>query len=234
MEIEVEGSRGNVYVVDTERVSCTCADFRFRCCHNQITSEARQCKHLRQIYKDHPELMPDEVARAMRRIDEAIERISNKQTITFPSALLESYLSLINSFISWEMSAIGDYAQGKQNCEDLTIIVKKSSFERTQLDTALDFIGQISEEDEEHIVVLADGYFPVKFLIVPDEKYILKLFFGTTKKETLVKLQNISNGIGISISPDGIIDQNGIDISNNLKSISDIYTLLNVKPENFR
>ena len=58
MIIEVEGSAEQPYKVDTENLTCTCPNFRFKCRHFSMDNPDRLCKHLHEVFEKHPELKP--------------------------------------------------------------------------------------------------------------------------------------------------------------------------------
>lgn len=233
MKIEIEGSRGNVYTVDTEEVSCTCADYRFRCCRAPITSEARQCKHLRSVYSEHPEYMPGIVARAMKELDSKIEAVTNNSKIKYTRSLVESYYSYYKSELELSgiksLKVIGDFAKGEQDCSELIFLIKET--ENNYLQTIENctelFGGEIVEKKESVIDIMVDGFFPIKFIICSEETYIPKYFFGSNDHGEISRVLDRAWFLGYNFSDEGLINQDGLPVK--LFSIDQLYKQLDLQ-----
>lgn len=225
MKFTVQSSRGGEYIVDTDSVTCTCPDFRFRCCHKQITSEARQCKHIRQIFSEHPELIPSEVASAMRRLDKKLEVLTNDNSITFLRILLESYSSVLKDYLTMNIYVVGDFAKNLHDCKSLDYIVKKSEFDKAQIDNIIELIGEEQEISDNKLTLLGDGYIPINFFIVDDEIFVYKYFFLSNTEDEIERVVNRANVLGYTLTPDGFSSEKEIPT---IKTLKDLYNFLNI------
>lgn len=225
MIITVHASRGNnSYQVDTDEVTCTCPDFRFRCCHFPVTSEKRQCKHLRGIYKESPNLMPPIVANAMRQLDEQLNKISNDSNLTFPRDLIESYHTLMTTYLNWHLIAVGDFAKGESQCFGLNYIMNCHDYKRSDLDAVIDLIGELVTDEEDYVRLLGDGFVPITISKCSEFELLFKQLFGTTKEDELQKLVDRAAQLGYILNPTGLGGYSGEKIQN----IEELYKILDL------
>lgn len=206
MIVDVQGSHENVYQVNTDEVSCTCADYRFRCCRQPRTSEGRQCKHIREVFKEHPEYMPDDVARAMKLIDSQIEAVTNSHTVTFPKVIVETYYTLICQTLSnYEIFVIGDYFKDLQNVTGIELVLESETSPEGDL-SLLDGVMSLSKthEGDHYLDYKIDNMIPLRIWYLTGERFVLTVLFGQSDKEEINTLVTLANAKGLSLSPTGL------------------------------
>ena len=204
MIVEVEGSRGNIYHVNTEEVTCDCKDFRFRCSRQPRLSEAHQCKHLRQVYSEHPEYMPDDVARAMKVLDNKIEQATNGSS-SYPKAIAETYITLLQSLCTKEIVPINEVLQNVQNISMLEFVMNSKESPAADIES-IDGIISLNKtaETDQYLEYEFDGILPCRIWHGSGEEFICRVLFGTESLSNMDNLVHRASQKGWVLTPRGL------------------------------
>lgn len=155
MEYKVLSSDGETeYIVDTEKVTCTCPQFMYRCSHKPIDSEDRLCKHIAKVFEDHPESIPARLQKEYANADMSGKDPDGK--IRYPRSLFDLYVTSIKSAmlqfpnIIARFEVCGSYRRLAPRVSDLDILIELSAdynidiWESTEPDHDDDYIRCIN------------------------------------------------------------------------------------------
>lgn len=116
------------YDVDTEKVTCTCAQFTYRCAHKPIDSEDRLCKHIAKVFNEHPESIPPRLQKEYVNVDMSGKDPDGKTR--YPRGLFDLYVSSIKSVVEkfpnifLRSEVCGSYRRLAPKVSDLDILVE--------------------------------------------------------------------------------------------------------------
>lgn len=225
MIFQVKGSGGKEYSVDSEEVTCTCPDFFYRRSFNQKYSRNRLCKHLVQVYNDHPEIKPFEVP---------FSNETSKSMDQYPSITreeIEEHVSLsINALNMYEdkvkFSQVGDYVIGKSEVSDGIRFYLSTEEPFIKLS---EFFGRMTFSDPTFISDLKSnfvitGRISIEIVKFPYEELYTRSLFHNSGKSEILRLIRSAYVLGFELSLHGIIDNQGRSVIPN--SEVDIYNML--------
>lgn len=155
MEYKVLSSDGETeYIVDTEKVTCTCPQFMYRCSHKPIDSEERLCKHIAKVFEDHPESIPTRLQHEYSQADMSGKDPDGKTR--YPRGLFDLYVNSIKSAMNQFPNIIarfevcGSYRRLSPRVSDLDILIELSAdydidvWESTESDHTGDYLRCIN------------------------------------------------------------------------------------------
>ena len=87
---EIKSDSGKTYKVDTDKVTCSCADWQYRRRHYPNGSIDHLCKHLRALLEEDPKLFPSEYHQKKDEFDENAVVMDDK--IRYPRVMFDSYV----------------------------------------------------------------------------------------------------------------------------------------------
>jgi len=132
MEYKVLSSDGETeYTVDTEKVTCTCPQFMYRCSHKPIDSEDRLCKHIAKVFEEHPESVPTRLQHEYAQADMSGKDPDGK--VRYPRGLFDLYVSSIKSTLAQfnqivsKFEVCGSYRRLASRVSDLDILIQLDS-----------------------------------------------------------------------------------------------------------
>jgi len=232
MKVEVKGSSEFPYIVDTKEVTCTCANFRYRCRHFSITHENRICKHIQQVFDEHPELKPSELIFTDRIQGSVIE----DGKVRYPRSAFSMYIKEISSVIEAFSNIIERYeicGSYRRMCDkisdlDYLIVIKEGS----DIDIFYDYLevtygySKLWRGDLKASYMI-DGYVQVDFKVVPRESWAYSTLHYTGSKEENIRLRRRANDMGLSLSEYGLKDHEG-NLVAELETEKSIYEYLSL------
>ena len=87
---EIKSDSGKTYKVDTDKVTCSCADWQYRRRHYPNGSIDHLCKHLRALLEEDPKLFPSEYHQKKDEFDENAVVMDDK--VRYPRVMFDSYV----------------------------------------------------------------------------------------------------------------------------------------------
>lgn len=212
MKFEVKGSGSTPYVVDTEELTCTCPNWRFKCRHFSKDNEGRLCKHLLKVIEEHPEYTPD-VLRQREQVERQMSIANSDGEIRLPLAIYDNYVQGIRSCL-WEicpkLGVCGEYRRGISPCNAPDIIVSTDK-DIHYLINALSIIGDINVDrnDESSADFTVDGIVPLKLHIVRDNSWESSVLFTTGPGDYVLKCIRAAGDKQYFLSKSGLCDSHG-------------------------
>lgn len=212
------------WIIDTEKVTCTCPDFKFRRSKFSKDSEERRCKHLREAMKNVPTKTSQHWSEKKRHPRTIVEPIAKKV-----AALLSLHHS-IEKFVF-----CGSYRRGKDTIGDLDILVVKINDNWDDNKSILKTIEANSEKvmvsGNQKTSVLMNGV-QIDIRFVKSKNFVFQQMHATGSKDENIRLRAIAKRKGMQLSEYGLFkEKESIPCS----CEEDVYRALGipyVKPEN--
>lgn len=239
MEVKVLSSNGeSEYIVDTEKVTCTCANFKYRCSHFTADREERICKHINQVFTEHPEWKPISLVKAEKEMDMGGKDSDGK--VRYPRGVFDLYVadikSALNQFIkSGKLSKFeicGSYRRLAEKVSDLDILMDcneddwNSILEYFENILGYSLITEIGKGDRK-AAYLVDGFVHVDFKRIEDASWPFALMHFTGSKYTNINLRRKANKMGYKLNEYGLFSVDTEEPLNmNLKTEEDVYKFL--------
>lgn len=217
MKFEVKGSSVNPYVVDTEEITCTCPNWKYKCRHHPIDSESRLCKHLIQVFNDHPELKPGWMIRQESSLNEATTTDPDGK-VRYPRSIFDIYVSDIKSVLGQYSTEIkkyefcGSYRRLAEKVADIDVLLVVN--EGQTAEELFDYLENILEYKKilrgpVRASYIIDGYIQVDFKVVPEGAWAFSLCHFTGSKVENIRLRRRASDMGYSLSEYGFKDSTG-------------------------
>lgn len=227
----ISNSKGTNYVIDTESLTCTCPDFRYRRIHYPFDDENRICKHLAKFMDEHPESKPIHLIKA---VDSKIPVESPDGKVRYARVIFDSYVSTIRSTLNQfpevlKFEFCGSY---RRKCElvsdlDVLIILKDNSNAEAifnYFENSLQYVKMWRGPIKAGYTV--DGFIRVDFKIIPNESWAYALCHFTGSKLENIRLRRRASDLGYKLNEYGLFDQNNNPIHDKLTDEKDIYGFL--------
>lgn len=220
MIIEVQGSSSTPYKVDTEKVTCTCPNFRYRCSHFSVDSENRLCKHLREVYEQHPELASVAIQIVLGKYaDTTMEPTEDPDGKTrYPISFFDSYVFDIKSIMKNYSQDIdkyefcGSYRRRAERVSDLDVLIvlKDGHSPEDMLNYCEQIMGyeRLWRGDKKASYKI-DGIVQVDFKFVPADSWAFATMHFTGSKNYNIMCRQKSLQLGYSLSEYGFKDKDG-------------------------
>jgi len=236
MEYKVLSSDGETeYTVDTEKVTCTCPQFTYRCAHKPIDSEERLCKHIAKVFEEHPELIPARLQHEYSQADMSGKDPDGKTR--YPRTLFDLYVTALKSTINQFSNIIerfeicGSYRRLASRVSDLDVLLELKP--NTKWDSFLDYLENILRykliqeigRGDAKAAYMVDGFVHIDFMSITHESWPFALLHFTGSKGTNIDMRRRANQLGYTLNQYGLTDENGITVEG-LNTEKDIFEFL--------
>lgn len=214
MIFEIQGSGKEPYKVDTEKLTCTCPNFRFRCSREASTSPNRLCKHLQQVFEEHPELAPTWMN--ARLPDEVGMTPDSDGKTRYSRIFFDVYVYDLKAVFSHFSTQIkkyefcGSYRRLADRCSDLDVLLVLNEgftadelFDYLQNVMGYELIKNIGRGSKK-AAYLIDGMVHVDFKVIPEESWPFATLHFTGSKENNIKMRQKALSLGYSLSEYGL------------------------------
>jgi DNA polymerase/3'-5' exonuclease PolX len=232
MEIKVQGSRKEPYMVDTEKITCTCPHFKFRSRNFSIDNENRLCKHLLKVFDEHPEQKPAIIS----KLDSGSSNIDKDGKIRYSRQVFDQYVSEIRSVLqSFSIIKLfefcGSYRRLSPRVSDLDVLLVLEP-ESSSPDPIFNYFEEVLNYDrlwrgDKKASYKTDGYIQIDFKIVPEISWPFALCHYTGSKEENIRLRRLANSKGLSLNEYGIYKDKEF-IGQGIKTEQDLYSFLGI------
>lgn len=233
MIVEVTGDSGSSYIIDTNKVTCNCPNFKYRCSHYPITSEQRICKHLSRYYNEHPELKPIQLIRAEENQDRLMARNADDK-IRYPRSVFDPYVKIIRDTLSSfsevdTFEICGSYRRQSEMVSDLDVLICLK--DGTDAEGIFNYFGNFLQYIEEwrgpiKAAYLADGFVHIDLKIVPKESWVFAMMHFTGSKYENIELRRRAQSIGYKLNEYGLFNLETEEPVLNLTDEQDVYEFL--------
>jgi len=226
MEVKVQSESGHEYTVDTEELTCTCPNFRFSRRHYTKSHPERMCKHIRQVFDEHPELMPSDI----RRQEVEAEQKSQDSSLGegYPRVLFDGDYGLFRRLfdeLGWKWSVTGAYRRNALRIPELEILIAKEDFKLESIQQQIEFaMGAVVTVEEDTIEIVMNLFRHIKLFLVPKDEFATRLFFTTGPKEEVLRLIKTAEDKGLILNQQDLFGLDGEPL--NIKDESEIYEQL--------
>ena len=234
MKIEVQGSSKDPYIINTEEITCTCPNFRYRTRHFAISNPNRLCKHLYKIYEDRPELKPAIINKQDVLMSTAEVDADGKTR--YPRTMFDSYVSdtltVLQKFsIIKQFEFCGSYRRLMPMVSDIDVLIVLEP-ENSSPDVIFDYFENILNYNrlwrgDKKASYKVDGYVQIDFKIVPRESWVFALCHYTGSKEENIRLRRLANAKGLKLNEYGIYKDDEF-IGQDIKTEEDLYLFLEI------
>lgn len=209
MKFEVKGSGDSIYEVDTESVTCTCANFKYRCSHYTPDREERLCKHLTGIYSQHPELRTADMVKLDKSMGDGKDPDGKTR---YPREMMDLYVFQIKDVLNKydfikKYEFCGSYRRLKPTVSDLDVLIciKPDSNWDSMLDFFESVLGFTRQwRGDLKAGYLIDGFVHVDFKIVLEESWSFAQLHFTGPKEYNIELRRIATRKGYKLNEYGL------------------------------
>lgn len=235
MKIEVKGSSEKPYIVDTEELTCTCPNWRFKCRHFTPDSDGRLCKHLVQVFDEHPELKPY----ILKKKDQ-IERQSQLESggiVRYPRAIFDIYANFINTLFETNSMMItdhkicGEYTRMLDMVDKLDVVFSmKESNSSDAIFNLLELNGTVIKvrRTENEATYLEDGMIEVNYVSVPVNQFAFECLFRNGPTSEILRLKEKTRAKGYELTNKGLKTPDGNYEVFDLRSEESIYNWLGI------
>lgn len=238
MIIEVQGSAKSPYLVDTEKLTCTCPNFRYRCIHYPTNTEQHLCKHIKSVFDSHPEYAPSWYT--MQNPSEApfVNDMEGTEDpdgkIRYPRAFFDSYVTELQVLMTMYSDVIDKYefcGSYRRMCErvsdlDVLIVVKPGK----SIDPLLDYLeGTYGYERlwrGDKKASYKTGKVQIDFKFIPEESWPFATLHFTGSKSTNISMRKRALSLGYTLNEYGLKDKDGNTSSHGCKTEEDIFNFL--------
>jgi len=247
--IEVQGSsEGSVYKVDTEKLSCTCPQFKYRCIHHPITNPDHLCKHLVRVFDEHPELAPVWIQKQKAEAEVEIEQVFDGPDpdgkTRYPIGFFDTYVYDIKALIGQYSDMIeryefcGSYRRRQPRVSDLDVLmVVRPGFDINRMyDYCENVLGfeKLWRGDKKASYKI-DGIVQVDFKVVPEASWPFAILHYTGSKSHNIRMRQRAIALGYSLSEYGLKGKDEeVASDHGCKTEEDIFKFLRLpylKPE---
>lgn len=230
MKIEVKGSKEQTYVVDSDKLTCTCPHFKFRCKDFGLNDPNRMCKHLKQAAEEHSELFSAHDVPVGTDPDGKV-RHPREEFIPYVS-MIHHVMELFSSCIT-RYEICGSWRREAKRVSDLDVLMVVND-----LDAIKQFQTHIKEkyspivrwEGDLKSTYVFDDFCQIDFKVVEDKHWPFATLHFTGSKDENVRLRKIAVSMGYSLSEYGLCDNSSVDGAYRQMGIlneSEIYEFLN-------
>jgi DNA polymerase (family 10) len=232
MKLNVNGESGRAYSVDTKEITCTCPHFKYRLRHFPAESERRLCKHLRQVFEEHPELSP------LKRSNISNTGLKDADgKVRYPRSIFSSYITELNSVVNQFSNIIdkyeicGSYRRLKETVSDLDVLIVLH--EGKSPDSFLNYLEEFMSylklwRGDKKASYKIDGYIQIDFKFVPIESWPFATLHFTGSKYENIEMRRRAISMGYSLNEYGLTRESDGSKITNLKSERDIYEFLGI------
>lgn len=231
MVTTITSSSGREYTIDTEQVTCTCPDFRYRRCHYSVTDEQRICKHLGEFFRLHPESKPIQMIQAEK---EAEGQISQDGKVRYLRVIFDSYVRTIQTTLPqfYEVEQFEICGSYRRRCDmvsdlDVLIVLKVDEDPSAIFNYFENFLGYVRQwRGDLKAGYLVDGFVHIDFKIVPAPSWPFALCHFTGSKLENIRLRRRASDMGYKLNEYGIFDVDNNAIPMDFHTEEDIYAFL--------
>jgi len=214
MIFEIQGSGKEPYKVDTEKLTCTCPNFKFQRSRLPNTSADRLCKHLQQVFDEHPELAP--LWMQHQESNEVSVTADADGKTRYNRAFFDVYVYDIKAVLSHFAMQIkryefcGSYRRLAERCSDLDVLLVLNDgftadefFDYLQNVMGYELMKNIGRGSKK-AAYLIDGIVHVDFKVIPEESWPFATLHFTGSKENNIKMRQKALSLGYSLSEYGL------------------------------
>lgn len=228
----VQSTSGHEYTIDTDQLTCTCADFRYRRRYHTMDDEERLCKHLAEFLRVHPEAKPIQLIKADQAM--AAQTKSEDGKVRYPRVMFDPYVSAIRKALGQFPEVIkyelcGSYRRQCQMVSDLDIllVLDNDCTAEALFNYCENFLGYVRQwRGDIKAGYLVDGFVHIDFKVVPKPSWSFSLCHFTGSKMENIRLRRRANDMGYKLNEYGLFDQNNNAIPQDFNSEEDIYEFL--------
>lgn len=245
---EVKGSRGSIYKIDTEKMACTCKSFQFNGRRHPIDSEQRLCKHMKALFKEHPEFAPGWYQLNQQRIQEVYDSVKAELTADpdgkyrRPASFFDPFVNEIKLSISQFNKIVkfyefcGSYRRRKDRISDLDVLVVLHQDQKP--DDFLDYLentlgyGRLWRGEKKASYDLlgntkkSPSNVQVDFRFVPEDSWAFSVLHFTGSKSHNIEMRRRALQFGYSLSEYGLKGKDNVVSSHGCKTEKDIFDFL--------
>lgn len=226
----------NLHAVDTKRLTCDCADFKYRRRKFNKSDERRICKHLAAA------LGVEQVS-----VDKVVEQPTDRhwsEKKRHPFAEADKMVGIVSRLLNTKpavdkierFEVCGSYRRKKETIGDLDIIIVMKDDDWSNNVEVLSHICNISEKvmtrGEQKSSILFGGI-QIDFRFVKKEFFVFQLMHATGSKDENKRLRSLAKSQGLKLNEYGLFKA-GKPVKG-LKTEQSVYKALGipfVKPEN--
>jgi len=236
MIIKVPSSSGNSeYEVDTENITCTCPNFKYRCTHFAKDREERLCKHLVKVYNENPQLKPKILVDIEKGINN--QGVDPDGKVRYPREIFDLYVTdikaVLNSIHTIKRYEIcGSYRRLAPSISDLDILIVVDKLE--DWNSILDYLENIMGyqlipnigRGDKKASYMINGFIHVDFKNIPEESWPFALLHFTGSKNTNIEMRRRANQLGYKLNEYGLIRESNDEPITGLTTEQDIFEFL--------
>jgi len=211
MKVEVEGSKGDVYEVDTALVTCSCPRFKFYCKSFNLSDEERKCKHIIKVLRDNPDIVLGVVPK---------DGADPDGKFRYPRELFQLYVDMVDHMVDAFSTVIskklicGSWRRKSERISDLDVLLVMKDVKSFRL--FQDYIEEmyaptIRWKGDVKATYVFDEFCQIDFKIVSEKHWPFATIHYTGSKTENRRLRKIATSIGYSLSEYGLCDNLSID-----------------------
>lgn len=206
------------HIIDIEKVTCSCPDFKFRRQRYPKGSAERRCKHLAEAMKDIPIIESKTWSEKKRHPRVKVEEIAKKvNKILLGSPDVEQF------------EYCGSYRRGKSTIGDLDVVITLINDEWEKGTAIIERIQKIASKTmvsgKQKTSLVIDGV-QVDLRFVYKSTFVFQVMHATGSAKENIRLRAIAKKKGMALSEYGLRGRDKKYIPN-LNSEEDIYSALN-------
>ena len=204
MKVEVKGSKENVYVVDTELMTCTCPRFVYHCKNFGVNDPNRICKHMGPVLAEHVSVC---------HVESKIPDVDGK--VRYPREDFIPYIKMIDDIIGAFKSSImmrmvcGSWRREAERVSDLDVLIvmkDTKSFRSLQSHVENSYLPKVRWKGDLKATYVFDEFCQVDFKVVSEEHWPFATMHYTGSKTENIRLRRIAHTLGYSLSEYGLSD----------------------------
>lgn len=220
----IKSESGHEYKIDTDQVTCTCADYKYRRSHMPLGSMDHLCKHLKSELDNNPNEFPAEYSKPKSSFDH--NGVVQDDKVRYPRALFDRYVRSLNMLADGgsvinKHEVCGSYRRMCDLCSDLDLLVTLSNpLDKTSIREFYNKIKlafpnhEVLAEGDLKLMIMLDSYVHLDVLVVPEDSWGSALMHFTGSKLENIRLRRKALSLGCKLSQYGVIrDSDGMNLS---------------------
>ena len=232
---EIKSNSGHSYRIDTEKVTCTCPNFKYRCSHYPFGSADRMCKHLQAEFDENPESFPADYAKPKQVFEDNAVDMGDK--IRYPRVIFDPYVKTLKMLAQGtatieKYEVCGSYRRLSTLVSDLDLLVTLS--DPSKPESIREFYSKIMLAYPNHeikaqgdlkLMIMIDGKVHLDVKVVPAESWGSALMHFTGPKTENIRLRSKASKLGLKLNEYGLWTDDEVNLATN-KDEREIYELL--------
>lgn len=211
MKVEIAGSNGNIYEVDTTALKCSCPRFKFHCKNFGVNEPDRLCKHLIQALKENPP--------SVCFVEGEVQPDLDGKT-RYPREKFQPYIEMIDHmidafefFISKRL-VCGSWRRQSERVSDLDVLMvmkDSESFRMFQDYIETMYAPTVRWKGDIKATYVFDEFCQIDFKIVKEKHWPFATLHYTGSKNENIRLRKIAVTMGYSLSEYGLCDNKSLE-----------------------